>query len=119
MIALIRPKKPATIIGSILLFAALGNLFPAFAQQAPAISGEEIKPLEIPTGSLEDLRGLEERRDAEWLWGVGGEFESLPTIPDSVLQPETGETEGIEPDWQNRNRGDAKSEGATFPVIDF
>jgi hypothetical protein len=86
-------------------------------------------PLETPTGSIEDLRGLEERRDLRWLWGVGGEYESPATTsesafpyqvaPNSKPKPEADGAEEIQLDWQNSNRGEPKSSGATFPVMEF
>jgi hypothetical protein len=129
MITLIFRKRPVTIIGNILLLAALGNLFPALAEPASVVPLEEIEPLDTQTGSIEDLRGVEERKDSQWLWGVGGEYGSSSTTsesdspyqinPNSATQPEAVGSEEIQRDWQNNSRGDSKSGRATFPVMKF
>lgn len=106
MIALLFLKKPAQIIGSALLFAALGSLFPAVAEDASVISIEQIQPLETPTGTIEDLQGLEDRTAAEWFWGVGGEYEA--NAPTPQLQRDSAEVQEGQWDWPNFNRGDNK-----------
>jgi hypothetical protein len=129
MSTLIFLKKPATIMGSILLTAALGQSIPAFGQPTSIIPLEEREPLETPTGTIEDLQGLEESRDLKWFWGVGGEYDSSSRtsssdLPDQMSPQETNqqntfERKEIQLDWQNNNRGDSKSSDTTFPVMEF
>lgn len=120
MFALLFDKKPVQIIGSALLFTVLGSLFPAFAGDASVITIEQVKPLETPRGTVEDLEGLEDRNASEWFWGVGGEYEVEVSTDKFPLESDSVEAREGEKDWPNYNRGDARPiDGVTYPITDF
>ena len=118
MLALLSLKKPAQIIGSVLIFATVGSLFPAVAQDASTIS-DGVQPLETPTGTIQDLQGLENRTAAEWFWGVGGEYEANVPTPPFQLKPASDTVQQEQRGWPNLNGGDIKPTDTvpTYPHV--
>ena len=108
MLTLVSLKRPAQIIGSAIIFVAIGSLFPAVAGDASTISIDAVQPLETPTGKIEDLQGLESRTAAEWFWGVGGEYEANVSTTLSDFKPASEEVQREQQNWSNLNRGDIK-----------
>ncbi|MFM7713582.1 MAG: hypothetical protein ACKO7A_12985, partial [Microcystis sp.] len=104
MLTLLSLKKTAQIVGSVLIFAAVGSLLPAVAEDASVILIDEVQPRETPTGTIQDLQGLESQTAAEWLWGVGGEYEANVVTSQPQLQPVLEKVQQEQRDWPNLNR---------------
>ena len=119
MLTLLSLKKTAQIVGSVLIFAAVGSLFPAVAEDASVILIDEVQPRETPTGTIQDLQGLESRTAAEWFWGVGGEYEDSVVTPQPQLKPALEKVQQEQRYWPNLNRGDMKPTDTvqTYPYL--
>jgi hypothetical protein len=68
MIELNSFKKTVQFIAGLLVLGTIAGTIPAFANEAIIT---EPKPLNVSTGTVKDLQGIEEKTSSEWLGGVG------------------------------------------------
>lgn len=73
---------PQILVG-LLAFGTISGSFMALANDVPVI--DEPQPLVIPTGTTQDLRGIEEKSTSEWTAGSGAEGEESST-PNPVYE---------------------------------
>lgn len=125
------------IIGLIgIAIEALTGLLPLLAQQIPATSVEEtsvisvenVKPLETPTGTPQDLGEIQEGDNKQWTWGVGGDqATSEISETQSVYQIDRKSQQNVPSadwlqenrNWESRNRGDYNPSSSKIPFAQF
>jgi hypothetical protein len=93
-------QNSTTLTLTILTFGMTLGLLPALAENPIT----QPKPFMTSTGTAGDLVGIEEKTSAEWLGGVGGEYEAR-IINQSVNEKRTSSfierTVRINRDWKN------------------
>lgn len=106
----------SAIVGMGLMFAALPSL-----AQTEIIT--DPKPLEIHTGTVQDLDGTESRTQMEGLAGVGGEYPSAEGLSSFELDktPYEAKTDALNTTLETHddNLGDVQRPTYRVPVIQF
>ncbi len=103
-------------LSSVLLIIA-GSSLPLLAQE-PTIPVESVESPQVPTGTSEDIQGIEQGNN-DWTWSAGGQYPDkgeeylyrLTPTPRSQNKP----TDYFR--WDNT--GEPESSGATVPVGEF
>lgn len=111
---------------TLISFILWGNLgyTPVSANEPPIISGEEVQPLETPTGVSQDLIIFEAKDNPQWPWQVGDQPESNGS-PDYTIDVNTADDSPSvdlkkeDQEWQNLHRGDPRESGGKVPLADF
>lgn len=106
------------ILTGLLAFGIISGSFVTLANDIPVI--DEPQPLVVPDGTIQDLRGIEEKNNSEWLAGSGGEEEGQATL-NSVYEVEesayNSQTEAINLTLDNKV-GDTQRIIRRFPLTE-
>ncbi|MEA5508854.1 hypothetical protein VB715_03670 [Crocosphaera sp. UHCC 0190] len=109
------------LMGGIIL--GIGALFPVFPSLAETEVITDPKPLEIHTGTVQDLNGTESRTQMEGLAGVGGEYPSSEELSAFELEksPYEVKTEAINNTLERNddNLGDVQRPTYRVPFVHF
>lgn len=105
--------------------------FPALANEKPITNP---KPLDVPSGNIRDLEGLQEKTASQWL-GVGGEYDAFvdtQTAYEPQMNAFVMKTSTINDFWRDTsttlatkdiesdpNLGDPKRSGFRIPLVEF
>ena len=111
------------LLGSTLVAIAVGSGNSALAR--PINASDLGTDTDLPTGSIQDLDGLEEREVDDWFPqnGIsGGQAPGVLEInqnspPSSIVNPQIIRNQ--DDDWRNNTSGDPKQSGAGIPLGEF
>ncbi|MEL4897921.1 hypothetical protein [Crocosphaera sp. Alani8] len=112
-------------VSMVILSAIVASLPNVLANEPSLTTVETLEPPETPTGTWEDLEGLESQTNQQWSWDVqesdGIISENLEYELSTELSPDSPTTDAKKDheDWDNSNRGDPKSSGGLIPFADF
>ncbi|MEM8778640.1 MAG: hypothetical protein AAGF26_07180 [Cyanobacteria bacterium P01_G01_bin.49] len=114
-------QSSKVLVGSAIL--GVGIIFSAL----PALAEPEVitdpKPLEIHTGTVNDLGGTESRTQAEGLAGVGGEYNPSEELSSFELDktPHEAKTEALNTNLEQHdaNLGDVERQTYRVPFVHF
>ncbi|MEA5532789.1 hypothetical protein [Crocosphaera sp. XPORK-15E] len=109
------------LIGGIIL--GVGTLFPVFPSMAETEVITDPKPLEVYTGTVQDLNGTESRTQMEGLAGVGGESPSSEELSAFELEksPYEAKTDALNNNLQQHDEslGDVQRPTYRVPFVHF
>ena len=111
-------KLLITTTTNLITLSSLINSTPVLSQAI--FQEKDLKSLEIPTGTSDNLRALAKPDISEWPWQIGGEdpgtvlveLDKEKTIFQEILPEQIYDAifpsnpEPVEPDWQKNNQGD-------------
>lgn len=116
-------KNKSILICGLLSMGVMGGSIPALATEAPIITNPN--PLVVPTGTVKDLSGVEQRDIAQDLGGIGGTYEDLEVLPESDLEPEISAYEAqtrvinLRLEHSDEKLGDTSRITRRLPVLHF
>lgn len=117
MATIFNPKKTVKLAIALLALGIIGAAIPVLANETP-------KPLVTPTGTSQDLNGVEQRDIAQDLGGMGGTYQE-EEISDSVYQPQMSPYEAkiqslnLTLEQVDNNVGDTNRVVRRFPFTNF
>ncbi|MGK7940048.1 MAG: hypothetical protein AB4062_07845 [Crocosphaera sp.] len=111
---------------SMIVLSAIVSSLPAVLASEPVITTvDELEPLKLPSGDLQDLQGLEENETQQWSWDIEDSDGIISEKIEYEISPELMEGSPIidpdkeDEDWENSHRGDPKKSGGTIPFAEF
>ncbi|ACK69106.1 hypothetical protein PCC7424_0646 [Gloeothece citriformis PCC 7424] len=117
-------KTVSIFFSGLLSIGVLGHSLPAVGNEIAAVNND-FKPIVAPTGTVEDLTGVQSRNIAKDLGGIGGGSEDLQLLPQSDFKPEMSAYEAktramnLRLDVSDQNMGDTSRITRRLPFLHF
>ncbi len=110
--------KALFLLPSALLTLAGWSVTLPLLAQTPAIPIDSVESPEVPTGSSNDIQGIE-RNYNNWNWDVENRYSSQQEESSYILAPESRSPDQLTDEFEWENIGEPSNSGGKIPVGNF